>query len=43
MIDTFKAKAVESMAVTVDSLTVELDHAKTYLARARRGDEAIGS
>ncbi|GAA4575279.1 toxic anion resistance protein [Planotetraspora kaengkrachanensis] len=43
MIDSFKAKAVENMAVTVDSLTVELDHAKTYLERARRGDEAIGA
>ncbi|MFI7455588.1 toxic anion resistance protein [Nonomuraea sp. NPDC049714] len=35
MIDTFKAKAVESMAITVDSLTAELDHAKTYLERAQ--------
>ncbi|MCT9934218.1 toxic anion resistance protein [Planotetraspora sp. A-T 1434] len=43
MIDTFKAKAVESMAVTVNNLTVELDHAKTYLERARRDDEAISS
>jgi uncharacterized protein YaaN involved in tellurite resistance len=34
MIDTFKAKAVENMAQTVDSLTVELDHAKAYLERA---------
>ncbi|MGI5157028.1 toxic anion resistance protein [Microbispora sp. CA-102843] len=40
MIDGFKAKAVESMAVTVDSLTAELDHARTYLERARRADEA---
>ncbi|WP_440106109.1 toxic anion resistance protein [Streptosporangium sp. H16] len=39
MIDTFKAKAVENMAITVDSLTVELDHARTYLERSRRGDE----
>ncbi|MFI6457666.1 toxic anion resistance protein [Streptosporangium amethystogenes] len=39
MIDTFKARAVENMAITVDSLTVELDHARTYLERSRRGDE----
>jgi uncharacterized protein YaaN involved in tellurite resistance len=39
MIDTFKSKAVENMAVTVDSLTVELDHARTYLERARGGSE----
>jgi uncharacterized protein YaaN involved in tellurite resistance len=39
MIDTFKAKAVESMSATVGSLTAELDHARTYLDRARRGDE----
>ncbi|WP_440070732.1 toxic anion resistance protein [Streptosporangium sp. OZ121] len=38
-IDTFKAKAVENMAITVNSLTVELDHARTYLERSRRGDE----
>lgn len=37
MIDTFRAKAVESMATTVDSLSAELDHAKTYLERAREG------
>ncbi|WP_240777218.1 toxic anion resistance protein [Nonomuraea basaltis] len=35
MIDSFRAKAVESMATTVDSLSAELDHAKTYLERAR--------
>ncbi|TQS27122.1 toxic anion resistance protein [Microbispora sp. KK1-11] len=40
MIDGFKAKAVESMAVTVDNLTAELDHARAYLERSRRGDEA---
>ncbi|MEV0384642.1 toxic anion resistance protein [Nonomuraea sp. NPDC050643] len=33
-IDAFRAKAVESMAVTVDSLSSELEHAKTYLERA---------
>jgi hypothetical protein len=43
VIDTFKAKAVENMALTVDSLTAELDHARTYLERARRSDEATGS
>ncbi|ETK37254.1 toxic anion resistance protein [Microbispora sp. ATCC PTA-5024] len=43
MIDGFKAKAVENMAVTVDSLTAELDHARTFLERARRGDEAVSS
>ncbi|GAA5079007.1 uncharacterized protein YaaN involved in tellurite resistance [Thermocatellispora tengchongensis] len=39
MIDTFKVKAVESMAATVDSLTVELEHARAYLERA---DPAAG-
>ncbi|GAA0819077.1 hypothetical protein GCM10009525_02780 [Streptosporangium amethystogenes subsp. fukuiense] len=39
MIDTFKAKAVENMAITVDSLTVELDHARTYLERSRHDGE----
>jgi uncharacterized protein YaaN involved in tellurite resistance len=34
-IDAFRAKAVDSMAITVDSLSVELAHAKTYLERAR--------
>jgi uncharacterized protein YaaN involved in tellurite resistance len=34
MIDTFKAKAVENMAQTVDSLTLELGNAKAYLERA---------
>ncbi|MBP2704065.1 toxic anion resistance protein [Microbispora sp. RL4-1S] len=43
MIDGFKAKAVENMAVTVDSLTAELDHARAFLERARRGDEAAAS
>ncbi|GAA2855269.1 toxic anion resistance protein [Streptosporangium fragile] len=38
MIDSFRAKAVESMATTVDSLSVELDHARTYLERSRRED-----
>jgi uncharacterized protein YaaN involved in tellurite resistance len=39
MIDTFKAQAVENMAITVNNLTVELDHARTYLERSQRGDE----
>ena len=43
MIDGFKAKAVESMAVTVDNLTAELDHARAFLERSRRGDEAATS
>ncbi|MDP4507886.1 toxic anion resistance protein [Nonomuraea turcica] len=39
LIDSFRAKAVENMATTVDSLSAELDHAKTYLERAREGSE----
>ncbi|MGW0803906.1 toxic anion resistance protein [Nonomuraea sp. NPDC002799] len=35
LIDGFRAKAVESMATTVDSLSAELRHAKTYLERAQ--------
>ncbi|MEO3870910.1 toxic anion resistance protein [Nonomuraea sp. B12E4] len=35
LIDTFRAKAVENMAVTVDSLSAELGHARTYLERAQ--------
>ncbi|GIH93621.1 toxic anion resistance protein [Planobispora siamensis] len=34
MIDSFRAQAVESMAVTVQSLGGELEHARTYLERA---------
>ncbi|MDP9862141.1 MULTISPECIES: toxic anion resistance protein [Streptosporangium] len=34
MIDGFRSQAVESMAVTVDSLSAELAHARTYLDRA---------
>ncbi|GAA0989100.1 toxic anion resistance protein [Acrocarpospora macrocephala] len=34
MIDTFRAQATENMATTVSSLTVELEHAQTYLARS---------
>ncbi|MDP9845857.1 toxic anion resistance protein [Streptosporangium lutulentum] len=36
MIDSFRSQAVENMAVTVSSLSVELDNAKTYLERAGR-------
>ncbi|SDK64754.1 toxic anion resistance protein [Nonomuraea jiangxiensis] len=35
LIDSFRAKAVENMAVTVDSLSAELGHARTYLERAQ--------
>ncbi|WP_433211662.1 toxic anion resistance protein [Microtetraspora malaysiensis] len=38
MIDAFKASAVDSMAATVESLTVELAHANTYLERAREDE-----
>ncbi|MFI6795870.1 toxic anion resistance protein [Streptosporangium canum] len=34
MIDGFRSQAVESMAVTVESLSTELAHARTYLDRA---------
>ncbi|GII00218.1 toxic anion resistance protein [Planobispora takensis] len=34
MIDSFRAQAVESMAVTVQSLSGELEHVRTYLDRA---------
>ncbi|NUS08542.1 MAG: toxic anion resistance protein [Nonomuraea sp.] len=34
-IDAFRAKAVDSMAATVDSLGAELEHARTYLERSR--------
>ncbi|MFF1507493.1 toxic anion resistance protein [Streptomyces sp. NPDC058326] len=35
-IDTYKARATESMAATVDSLTAELQEASAHLARSRR-------
>ncbi|GAA3649660.1 toxic anion resistance protein [Nonomuraea antimicrobica] len=38
LIDDFRAKAVDNMAVTVDSLSSELEHARTYVARARESD-----
>ncbi|MEV4396768.1 toxic anion resistance protein [Nonomuraea sp. NPDC049607] len=34
-IDAFRAKAVDNMAATVDSLGAELEHARTYLERSR--------
>ncbi len=34
MIDSFRAQAVRNMAVTVESLTAELEHARTYVERA---------
>ncbi|MFE2315106.1 toxic anion resistance protein [Streptomyces sp. NPDC059441] len=34
-IDTYKARATESMAATVESLTSELQHASAYLERSR--------
>ncbi|WP_433429411.1 toxic anion resistance protein [Nonomuraea sp. CA-141351] len=37
LIDTFRAKAVDNMAATVDSLSSELEHARTYLERAHEG------
>ncbi|MFG1703200.1 toxic anion resistance protein [Nonomuraea sp. M3C6] len=39
LIDAFRAKAVDNMAATVDSLSAELGHAKTYLERARESAE----
>ncbi|GGS51538.1 toxic anion resistance protein [Planobispora rosea] len=38
MIDSFRARAVENMAVTVQSLSGELEHARTYLDRAAEAD-----
>ncbi|MEV0620215.1 toxic anion resistance protein [Nonomuraea sp. NPDC050404] len=35
LIDSFRAQAVDNMAVTVDSLSSELEHARTYLERAQ--------
>jgi uncharacterized protein YaaN involved in tellurite resistance len=37
-IDTFRAQAVDSMAQTVTALEGQIDRAKPYLERARRGD-----
>ncbi|MFC4010477.1 toxic anion resistance protein [Nonomuraea purpurea] len=39
LIDGFRAKAVESMATTVDSLSAELEHARTYLERAQESTQ----
>ena len=37
-IDTFRAQAVDSMAQTVTALEGQIERAKPYLERARRGD-----
>jgi uncharacterized protein YaaN involved in tellurite resistance len=37
-IDTYKAKAVESMATTVDALEVQVTRSKSYLERSRAGE-----
>jgi uncharacterized protein YaaN involved in tellurite resistance len=34
-IDTFKVKALESMKTTVDTLSVEVDKSRAYVARAQ--------
>jgi uncharacterized protein YaaN involved in tellurite resistance len=41
-IDTFRAQAVDSMAQTVTALEGQIERAKPYLARARRGDGQPG-
>ncbi|WP_308169531.1 toxic anion resistance protein [Acrocarpospora catenulata] len=38
-IDTFRAQSVENMASTVSSLSVELEHAQSYLNRSNRSAE----
>lgn len=42
-IDTYKARATESMAATVEALTDELQQASTYLERTRSAGAAEGS
>ncbi|MEU0806716.1 toxic anion resistance protein [Streptomyces sp. NPDC005970] len=42
-IDTYKARATESMAATVEALTDELQQASTYLERTRAAGAAEGS
>ncbi|MER7787485.1 toxic anion resistance protein [Streptomyces sp. NPDC097640] len=42
-IDTYKARATESMATTVEALTDELQQASTYLERTRAAGAAEGS
>ncbi|MFE9134056.1 toxic anion resistance protein [Streptomyces sp. NPDC007355] len=41
-IDTYKARATESMAATVESLTSELQEARTHLERSRRAGALEG-
>ncbi|MFJ6568184.1 toxic anion resistance protein [Streptomyces sp. NPDC091292] len=41
-IDTYKVQATESMAVTVESLTSELQQASTYLARSQANNSLEG-
>src|SRR5664279_4914522 len=41
--DTFRAQAVDSMAATVAALEGQIDRAKPYLERVRRGEIASGS
>ena len=41
-IDTFRAQAVDSMAATVDALQGQIERAKPYLERTRRGDGNAG-
>src|SRR5664279_2723339 len=42
-VDTFRAQAVDSMAATVAALEGQIDRAKPYLERVRRGEIASGS
>jgi uncharacterized protein YaaN involved in tellurite resistance len=42
-VDTFRAQAVDSMAATVSALEGQIDRAKPYLERVRRGEIASGS
>lgn len=41
-VDTFRAQAVDSMAQTVQALEGQIDRAKPYLERTRRGEIAAG-
>ncbi len=42
-VDTFRAQAVDSMAATVTALEGQIDRAKPYLERVRRGELAAGA
>ncbi|WP_409073771.1 toxic anion resistance protein [Micromonospora chalcea] len=42
-IDTFRAQAVDSMAQTVSALEGQIERAKPYLERTRRGEGRMGS